>query len=286
MTIAVIGPQGQLGRDLLPLLGTQAVALSHAKIDITDTQAIAERLGTIDAQIVINCAAYNLVDKAEQEPEVAFDTNAFGPLNLARYCGEHGLALMHISSDFVFGADAARRSAYTEQDSPGPVSVYGASKLTGEQFVAAYCPRHYIVRTCGLYGQPAPHSKGNFVQTMLRLGRMRDEVRVVCDQRCTPTSTADLAQALVELLATEQYGLYHATNSGETTWAEFARAIFDVAHLGTTVTPITSAEFAAAARRPVYSVLCCDKLNSAIGRSLRPWQAALSTYVQQLPREN
>ncbi len=282
MTIALIGAGGQLGRDLLPLLGDNVVPLLHSDIEISQRDSVSERLGALEPDVVINCAAYNLVDQAEQEPPAAFATNAFGPLHLARWCGEHKRTLMHVSTDFVFGAAGVRPHPYTEQDCPGPLSVYGSSKLTGEQFVTAYCPRHFIVRTCGLYGHPAPHSKGNFVQTMLRLAQTRDELRVVSDQRCTPTSTAELARALVDLLATNDFGLYHATNTGAASWAEFAATIFELAGLATTVTPITSSEFGAAAQRPAYSVLDCDKLHSILGRSLRPWREALAEYIAGL----
>lgn len=280
MTIAIIGAHGQLGADLMRRLGDEALGLTHADIEITDPASVANRLDTISPQVVINTAAYNLVDRAEQEPEAAFGFNAFGPLHLARYCAKRDLALLHVSTDYVFGQDADRTRPYTEEDLPGPVSVYGTSKLAGEHLVRATCPRHFVVRTCGLYGRPLSPGKGNFVRTMLRLSRDRDELAVVDDQQCTPTSTADLADALIALLQTDAYGLYHATNSGSTTWCGFARAIFEIAGIEVSVTPITSADFAAAARRPHFSVLDGTRLTDVTGLALRPWREALADYLQ------
>ncbi len=279
MKIAVIGAHGQLGSDLIRLLGDDAVELTHTQIEITDPVSVAAALGAVAPDTVINTAAYNLVDNAEQEPDRAFAINAFGPLHLARYCEERGLALVHVSTDYVFGQDVERATPYAETDLPGPVSVYGTSKLAGEHLVRAACRRHFVVRTCGLYGRPTSVGKGNFVRTMLRLAQDRDELTVIDDQHCTPTSTADLAAAIVELVQTDEYGLYHATNSGSTTWYGFARAIFDLSGIGIKVTPITSAQFAAPACRPAYSVLDSTRIAEVTGVSLRPWRDALAAYL-------
>src|SRR5262249_53174380 len=148
--------------------------------------------------VVVNCAAYNLVDKSESEPDVAFTVNAFGPRLLAKLCAEREATLVHFSTDHVFGVDSARTTPWTEADAPGPVSVYGASKLAGEHFVRAICSKHVVIRTCGLYGVWGSGGKGtNFVETMLRLAGQGKPLRVVADQRCTPTYTVDLAEAVV-----------------------------------------------------------------------------------------
>ncbi|MBX3438386.1 MAG: sugar nucleotide-binding protein, partial [Planctomycetaceae bacterium] len=175
-----------------------------------------------------------------------------------------------------------RTSPYREEDCPGPVSAYGVSKLAGEHLVRANCSQHFVIRTCGLYGRPTSPGKGNFVRTMLRLAQDREEVRVVDDQTCTPTSTADLAAAIRALVQTNRFGLYHITNSGATTWCGFARTIFALAGLQVRVIPITSAEFAAPARRPTYSVLDTTRLTEVTGQPLRPWTEALSDYMEQL----
>jgi dTDP-4-dehydrorhamnose reductase len=282
MRIAVIGAHGQLGSDLMARLGAGAVPLGHDQIDITDSARIAAALGVVRPHVVINTAAYNLVDRAEDEPEAAFNVNAFGPRHLADWCAKQGAVLVHVSTDYVFGLDASRTRPYHEDDLPGPQSAYAASKLTGEQFVRAGCPRHIVIRTCGLYGQTATRTKGNFVSTMLRLGRERSELRVVDDQRCTPSFTPDVAAAIVRLVESDAQGTFHVTNSGSMTWCEFAREIFRQAGINTPVVPITTAEFGARAQRPAFSVLDCSKLESLAGMSLRPWQEALGDYLSRI----
>ncbi len=285
MRIALIGSTGQLGSDLLPRLqaaGHDVVPLRHADIEITDAENIATVLEPLRPDLVLNTAAYNLVDKAEDEPDIAMKINGAGPCHLARLCESNGWRLMHISTDYVFGepTEPAFRP-WTELDLAVPNCRYGLSKWTGEQLVLKECSRSFAVRTCGLYGLAALQGggKGNFVETMLRLGRERKQLRVVDDQRCTPTSTADLAEALVKLIATDEFGLYHATNSGSMTWCEFAREIFRLEKMDVEVLPITTAEFGAKAKRPAYSVLDCSKLASMIGGPLPDWHDALARYL-------
>ncbi len=279
MRIAVVGAFGQLGSDLIPLLGDRAIALGHADIEITDPASVTIALDAARPTHVINCAAYNLVDRAEDEPEAAQRVNTSGPQHLADYCARSGIVLMHVSTDYVFGQDLTRRTPLSETDPTGPVSVYGASKLAGELAVRSRCPQHFLVRTCGLYGQRAARGKGNFVETMLRLGRERPELKIVADQRCTPTSTADLAAALVSLIETDTFGTYHATNDGDCSWFEFAREIFRLADLTVNVIPNTATEYGAKARRPDYSVLDSTKLASVLGRPMPSWRDALSRYL-------
>ncbi len=287
MRIALIGASGQLGSDLLPRLqaaGHDVRPLGHADIEITNVENSAAVLEPLQPDLVINTAAYNLVDKAEDDRDAAMAVNGLGPQLLARLAEKHGWRLMHISTDYVFG-DVVRPTPtpFVESDLAVPSGRYGLSKLTGEKFVQANCSRHFIVRTCGLYGIAALRGKGkgkgNFVETMLRLGRDRKQLRVVNDQCCTPTSTADLPDALVKLIATDAYGLYHATNSGCMTWCEFAREIFRQAKLDVEVIPITTAEFGAKAKRPNYSVLDCSKLESVTGALLPDWHEAIAKYL-------
>lgn len=279
MKIAVIGSTGQLGTDLCRLLRDAAVPLGHGDIELTDSRRVEAMLSNVDPDAVINAAAYNFVDKAEDEPDRAFAVNAIGPRNLAMFCENRGIALVQVSSDFVFGLDAFRATPYCEADAPGPQSAYAVSKLSGEYFVSAYCARHFVVRTCGLFGPTREPGRGNFVETMIRLAHERGELRVVNDQRCTPTSTCDLATAIIKLLQTEQYGLYHATSSGSATWHEFAREIVSVTGLNVPVHAISTAEFAAKARRPAYSVLDCTKLKQVTGFEFRSWREALAEYL-------
>ena len=288
MRIALIGAGGQLGTDLQPLLGDELVPLGHQDVEITDRESVDRALSNAQPQFVINVAAYNLVDHAEDQPDAAFAVNALGPRNISLFCTERDIPLLHVSTDYVFSGWIRRKTKrtipYHENDTPDAVSAYGLSKLAGEGFVRNL-RRHFIVRTCGLYGHAAMvgRDKGNFVETMLRLGAERDELRVVDDQTCTPTSTADLARAVAALIETDAYGLYHGTNAGSTTWYGFAREIFRLADLKVDLTPITSAEFGAKARRPDYSVLDTQKLTKTIGFEMPRWQDALATYLANRP---
>lgn len=283
MRIALIGAKGQLGSDLAPLLGPRVDLLGHSEIELSDPASIEAALSARQPTHVINCAAYNLVDRAEDEPEAAFRVNAFGTRNLARWCAAHDVNLMHVSTDYVFGIDASLGRPWLETDTTGPVSVYGASKLAGESFVRAICPKHVVVRTCGLYGQHAARGKGNFVETMLRLGKERPELKIVADQRCTPTATADLAIVLVKLLESDASGVYHATNSGDCSWFEFATEIFRLAKLPVNVIPVTAASYGAKARRPDFSVLDGSKLAATIGSPMAGWRDAVARYLLQRP---
>lgn len=284
MRIAVVGGLGQLGSDLMLLLGERAVSLGHDQIELTSASSISTALDPLQPTHVVNCAAYNLVDRAEDEPDVAFQVNALGPRNLAKWCAARGVVLVHVSTDYVFGLDEGGRQPRSEAAAPGPVSAYGASKLAGEYFVRSHCERHVIVRTCGLYGRRAARGKGNFVETMLRLGRERPELRVVADQRCTPTSTSDLANALCRLMDTGATGLFHATNTGDCSWFEFATEIFRQAQLPARLVPIPASEYGAKARRPDFSVLDTGRLTRTIGTSMPSWQEALSRYLSDRDR--
>jgi len=191
--------------------------------------------------------------------------------------------LMCISTDYVFGRETARKIPYVVTDNCGPISVYGTSKSVGEFVVLDRCPRSWVVRTCGLYGRRATKSKGNFVETMLRLGKERPELKIIDDQRCTPTNAGDLADAVIALIRQGPYGVYHATNAGDCSWYEFANEIFRLKHLPPQVIPITTEQYGAKAPRPKYSVLNCQKLADVIGHPLRSWQDALAEYVAGAP---
>jgi dTDP-4-dehydrorhamnose reductase len=233
-------------------------------------------LTAIRPDVVINCAAYNFVDRAESEPEAVFAVNTWGVGALASICRDLDCRLVHFSTDYVFGLDATRAQPYSENDAPGPLNVYGLSKLAGEYLVQARCPRHVIIRTCGLYGVWGSGGKGsNFVETMLRMATHGKPIRVVADQVCTPSYTVDVATATAEVLTTTYPGIYHLTNAGFCTWYEFARTIFELAGVQSDLTPIPSAEYGAAARRPAYSALA-SRLPP-----LRPWRDALEAYLAE-----
>jgi len=284
--VALIGAGGQLATDLAAALDaaleSEILPLTHSQIEIGDFASIEKALIGFSG-IVVNTAGYNLVDKAEEEPERAFAVNAFGVRNLSRYCGTHHLKLVHISSDYVLDGMPELTTPLDELTLPHPQSVYAASKLAGEHFVQAYVPEHLIIRTCGLYGLAATKAKGNFIETMLRLTQTRSELSVVDDQHCTPSFTLDVAQAIAELIQTDATGLFHVTNSGATTWCQLAREVFRLQKLDISVKAITTAEFGAKARRPTYSVLNCAKLQSQIGRQLPQWQDAVERYLAARP---
>ena len=282
MRIALIGAAGQLGTDLHRQLSGEVIPLTHAEVEVTQPDSIQAMLDRVQPDMVVNTAAYNLVDKAETETAAALAVNAWGPRNLALACAKRQTTLVHISTDYVFGLESDARTPRRETDLPGPQGVYAASKLLGEYFVRSLCPPHFVIRTCGLYGQAATKSKGNFVVTMLRLAKEKPQLKVVADQRCVPSYTRDVAEAIAALVQTKSYGLYHATNSGESSWFEVAREAVRLAGLTTPILPITTAEFAAPAARPAYSVLDCSKIAGVTGLPLRPWQAALAAYLREI----
>ena len=284
--VAVIGASGQLGRDFCSYLGDDCIALSHQDVELTNPDSLVRALQPVAADYVINTAAFNHVDEAELRPTEALATNALGTRELAIVCRDLNCVLVHYSTDYAFGMDQQRKEPYTESDVPGPISVYGVSKLAGEYFVQSICPRHFVIRTCGLYGLHGQGGKGrNFVRTMLRLGRERPEIRVVDDQRCTPTYTVDLVAATVNLLRSNAFGLYHWTNTDACSWYEFAREIFYQARIDVKCVPITSAEYAARARRPEYSVLSSAKYVALGFPPPRDWREALRAYLTELANE-
>jgi dTDP-4-dehydrorhamnose reductase len=277
--IVVLGAGGQLGRDLSSRLSGEVIALPRERAELTQAETLRTSLTELGPDVVVNCAAYNFVDRAEGEPQVAFAVNAWGTGALATICRDLDCTLVHFSTDHVFGLDTSRTQPYAEDDAPGPVNFYGLSKLAGEYLVRMRCPKHAIIRTCGLYGVWGSGGKGgNFVETMLRLAAQEKPLRVVADQVCTPSYTVDVALATAELLTTACHGIYHVTNSGSCTWYEFARTVFELAGVPASLTPISSAEYGAAARRPAYSVLA-SRLPP-----LRPWHEALAAYLTERKR--
>ncbi len=282
MSTVVLGAPGQLGRDLVPRLTGNVTPLGRADVDLADGAALRAKLATLRPTVVVNCAAYNFVDKAEAEPNAAFAVNAWAVRDLAAICRDLDATLVQVSTDYVFGLDAKRTTPFHEEDAPGPVSNYGLSKLAGEYLVRSICSKHIVIRTCGLYGVWGSGGKGgNFVETMLRVAGQGKPLRVVNDQRCTPTFTADLADAIVALLTTEVYGSYHITNAGDCTWFELAEEIFRLVGVSANLTPILSAEFGAPAQRPGYSVLANDKLATVGVPRPRDWREALAAYLRE-----
>jgi len=270
----ITGAAGQLGRALAECGGRQGwevAATDLPELDITDPRAVGGELSRQRPEVVINAAAATRVDDLETDPDGALRVNALGPRNLAVACRRLGIKLVHLSTDYVF--DGAKPEPYVEWDATGPLSVYGRSKLLGEEWVRQQCPDHFIVRTAWLYGLPGP----NFVTAILARARTLapgEKLKVVHDQRGTPTSALALAPQLLDLAATEAFGTYHATCQGETTWYEFACLILAAAGLTAPVTPCTTAEFPRPAPRPANSVLTNRLLQVAGLDRMPPWQDA------------
>lgn len=233
--------------------------------------------------VVINCAAWTAVDAAESHPDACRRVNTDAVAELAAACNTMNAMLIQVSTDYVFGADATRRSPYAETDTPGPLNAYGASKLAGEQ-AAATASKHLIVRTCGLYsvGAAGPVRGRNFADTMLALATERDELRIVIDQHCTPSFVPHVAEGILGLLARRATGLFHVVNSGSTTWHDFAKELFHVAGRTMTLHAIPSSDYPTPARRPGYSVLDTHKLSASAGDALPPWQVGIQEYVRAM----
>lgn len=287
MKVLLIGAGGQLAHDLAnEFAQDELTRWTRAEIDLAKPEGAAEKIAAVLPDLVVNAAAYNLVDQAEKEPDAALAVNALGVRALALACDAIDRPLLHFSTDYVYGLET-RTEPWRETDAPGPVSAYGSSKLTGEYFLRALCPRHFVVRTCGLYGVKGSRGKGgNFVETMLRLADGGKTVRVVDDQRCTPSFTADVAKAAAALARTSAYGLYHVTNAGGCSWFELAQEIFRQAGKNVDCQPITSAQFGAPARRPPFSILSNEKLAAAGVEPCADWQDALGRYLRVRPGRN
>lgn len=277
--IVVTGAGGQLGSELCRQLGSQAVGLDLPEFDLADHEGVAAKLAQLQPQVVINTAAYTNVDKAEQDAVRCRTVNAEGVAQLAESCRRLDAVLVQLSTDYVFGSDPHRSLPYSESDPPAPQGVYARSKLEGESH-AARVPKHFIIRTCGLYGPAGPTSSGNFVEAILRLARQGEPLRVVNDQQCTPSYTQHVARAIRFLLSTHAYGLYHVVNRGEATWFDVAAEILFRCALDVPLEPITTAEYGLPAPRPRYSVLNTAKYHALPGRPTMPrWQDALAQYL-------
>ena len=282
MRVAIIGANGQLAYDLMPALraaGHFVVSLSHEQIEVVDGESVRAALHASGPDLVVNTSAYHRVDDAEDNPGPAFRVNAAGVRNLALAARDLDMPLVHLSTDYVFSGRKA--SPYSESEGVDPINIYGVSKVAGEMVLRYIWPRHFIVRTSGLYGIAGSAGKGgNFVETMLRLARNGSPIRVVDDQRLTPTSTRALAAQIAELVGTEAYGTYHATSQGHCTWYEFALEIFRRSDLQPELAPQGTIESGARARRPPYSVLENSHLKRLSLDLMPPWQDALAEYLQ------
>jgi len=282
MKVLVTGAGGQLGYDVCKVLAARNVehkGVDIADFDITDTQATHDYIVSYHPDAVIHCSAWTAVDRAEDEPEKCRAVNVDGTRNIASACGGIDVKMLYISTDYVFPGTGER--FYEPDDPTGPLGVYGETKLGGESAVRELLERYFIVRTSWVFGR----NGNNFVKTMLRLAETRSEVSVVCDQIGSPTYTADLAPLLCDMIMTEKYGIYHATNEGVCSWAEFAQEIFRVAGKDVRVNAIPTEEYPVRAARPLNSRMCKDKLTEAGFKRLPTWEDALRRYSRELMRE-
>jgi dTDP-4-dehydrorhamnose reductase len=286
--VLVLGATGQLGADVVDafgLAGWDVLGLGHPDVDVADGPAVLAAVSAARPSLVINTAAFHHLDRCEEDQFSAYAVNAIGARNVAAAAADTGAVLIHISTDYVF--DGAKGSPYEESDLPGPLNVYGASKLAGEHLVQAICPRAFVVRTSGLYGPRACRAKGglNFPGLMLKLAAEQGQLTVVTDEVVGPTYTPDLARQLVALTATNGYGIVHATGVGEVSWHAFATETLRLAGLsGVPIHEATTATMVRKVRRPSYSILAHRRLQELDIVVMRPWQEALAEYVAWLTK--
>lgn len=272
MKVLVTGANGQLGYDVVKELQKQNIECYGAvrkDFDIVDFEATEKFITNYMPDAAIHCAAYTAVDKAEDEQGLCYLVNASATENIAEICKKINAKMLYISTDYVF--DGTKDSFYEVDDKPNPINVYGKTKLLGEQAVQKILNKYFIVRISWVFGEHG----NNFVKTMLRLGKERKEINVVADQYGSPTYTADLAPLLVEMIKTDKYGVYHATNEGVCTWAEFAEEIFKIAKLDVKVNHITTEEYPTRAKRPKNSRLGKTSLVINNFKILENWQNAV-----------
>lgn len=277
--VLITGCNGQLGRALNQLLQDTSVTVVNTDVDTLDICSLDQVMDMVKKEqpdTIINCAAHTAVDKCETDEENAYRINAIGPKNLALAAKEIDAQIVQVSTDYVF--DGNHTVPYVETDTPCPQSVYGSTKLQGEKEVMAATDKYYIARTAWLYGDG-----NNFVKTMLRLAKDHPQITVVNDQFGSPTSALELARMILHIVDTKEYGIYHATCEGVTNWYEFAKEIFALAKSSVKVVPVTTEEYpASVAKRPAYSVLENQKLNSQGDYRMKQWKDALVEYMKDM----
>lgn len=278
MKVLITGSNGMLGHDLIDVLDGkhELIKTTSKSLDITDEDKVKEYIVNENPDIVINSAAYTDVDGCETNEEMAYKVNGEGVKNLALACKVVDCPLVHISTDYVFNGENSK--PWMEDDEVGPISIYGKSKLQGEEAIESILDKFFIIRTSWLYGI----NGGNFPKTMLELAKTHDTLTVVTDEIGTPTYTLDLAQAIAELIETEYYGIYHITNSDYCSWFDFAKYIFEVKNIDVNVVPVTAEEFARPASRPHYSVLNNSNWVNNGFKPLRSYKEAIKDYLKHL----
>ena len=279
MKVLVTGTKGQLGYDVVNELekrGHTAVAVDIEEMDITDAVSVERVITEAEVEAVIHCAAYTAVDAAEDNVEICRRVNAEGTENIAKVCKKLDLTMIYISTDYVFDGEGER--PWEPDDERHPLNVYGQTKYEGELAVEKYLEKYFIVRIAWVFGVNGK----NFIKTMLKLSETHEELNVVDDQVGSPTYTYDLAVLLVDMVESDKYGRYHATNEGLCTWYEFAKEIFRQAGVEVKVNPVTSDMFPAKAKRPKNSRMSKDKLDANGFHRLPTWQDALERYLSEI----
>jgi dTDP-4-dehydrorhamnose reductase len=280
MVVLVTGANGQLGQSIQSIAekfpDIEFVFCDSNKLDITDYDNVNAVFDEFIPKYCINAAAYTAVDRAESEPQKAYSINVLGTQNLAKVCKINSTILLHISTDFVF--DGTKKTPYTETDEPNPTGVYGQTKLDGEDAIQELWEKHYIVRTSWVYSQFG----SNFMKTMLRLGKEREELSVVNDQIGTPTNAIDLAKTLIKICltnnqqpTTNNFGIYNFSNEGQCSWYDFAQKIFEINNITIDLHPIPTKDYPTPAKRPAYSVLDKNKINRVFGVEIDSWETSL-----------
>ncbi len=277
MKILVTGAKGQLGSDVVSELEKrkhEVIGVDIEEMDITKPEAVIRVMEQVKPEAVIHCAAYTAVDKAEDEKELCRKINSDGTKNIAKQCGKQSCKMIYISTDYVF--DGTGERPWMPDDDRSPVNFYGQTKYEGEKYVQALAAKYFIVRISWIYGK----NGANFVKTMLRLAEKQDEINVVSDQIGSPTYTADLKYLLSDMIESDRYGIYHATNKGYCSWYDFAKEIFRIKGLRVKVNPVTSNEFPSKAKRPKKRRLNLDALKENGFTPLPAWEDAVKRYLE------
>ena len=295
MKILITGSKGQLGNELQSIMKTgkaeigvvsdtiknsEVMAWDIDELDITKLDEVKAKLKEVNPDVVINCAAATNVDGCESNEDFAFKVNSVGPRNLAIACEAINAKLVQVSTDYVFSGKG--NSPLKEYEPTAPNSVYGKTKLLGENYVKEFSSKYFIVRTAWLYG----YVGHNFVYTMQKLGKEKDTITVVNDQRGNPTNANDLAYHILKLIETEEYGIYHCTGKGECSWYDFAKRIIELSGEKCDVKSCTSEEYNAAAKRPEYSSLDNMMLRNTVGDEMRDWQDAIKSFMENVSKNN
>lgn len=293
MKILITGSKGQLGNELLDIIKSgkaeigevsevikksEVIALDVDELDITNLEQVKNKINDLKPDVIINCAAATNVDGCESNEDFAFKVNSIGPRNLAIASEQVGAKLVQVSTDYVFSG--VGNKPLTEYDLTAPYSVYGKTKLLGENYVRELSSKYFIVRTAWLYG----YVGHNFVYTMRRLGKEKECITVVNDQRGNPTHANDLAYHILKLIQTEEYGIYHCTGKGECTWYDFAKMIIELSGEKCEVKPCSSEEYKTPAKRPEYSSLDNMMLRCTVGDDMRDWKDAIKSFINRLDK--